>query len=156
MIDVLVDGRPVRAKMTGVARIITALVDHMKLDGRLRFHILGVKDSAAHWRDPSGLSFVHAGSRIGPSAGRRLMFEQHSLRRIIARLRPDVYWATWDYGIPWHPPCPAVLTVHDLIPLRHAAGRWTWDAIAYRLSVRLSIDGASAIVTDSDATRAEL
>jgi alpha-1,3-rhamnosyl/mannosyltransferase len=156
VVNVLVDGRPVRAKMTGVARIITALVEHMKRDGRLRFHILGVRGSAAHWRDQAGLSFVQAGSRIGPSAGRRLIFEQHGLRRIIAQLRPDVYWATWDYGVPWRSPCPTVLTVHDLIPLRHAAGRWTWDAVAYKLSVRLSIDGASAIVTDSEATRAEL
>lgn len=142
--------------MTGVARIITALIDHMKSDGRFRFHILGVNGAAAHWRDRSELSFIEAGSRIGPSAGRRLIFEQHRLRKIITRLGPDVYWATWDYGVPWPPPCPAVLTVHDLIPLRHAGGRWTWDALAYKLSLRLAVTGATAIVTDSEATRAEL
>lgn len=156
MIDVLVDGRPVRAKMTGVARIITALVHHMKLDGRFRFHIVGVRGSAEHWRDLSDLSFIQAGPRIGPSAGRRLIFEQYQLRRIIARLRPDVYWATWDYGVPWPPPCPAVVTVHDLIPLRQATGRWTREAVAYKLSLRLAVKGATAIVTDSEATREEL
>jgi glycosyltransferase involved in cell wall biosynthesis len=46
--------------------------------------------------------------------------------------------------------------VHDLIPLRQAAKRWTPDAIAYRLSVRLSVHSASAIVTDSEATRDDL
>ena len=156
MIDVLVDGRPVRAKMTGVARIITALVNHMKLDSRLRFHIVGVKGTATHWPDQSQLSFIQVGPRIGPSPGRRLIFEQHRLRRIIRRVRPDVYWATWDYGVPWPPPCPAVLTIHDLIPLRHATGRWTWDAVAYKLSLRAAVTGATSIVTDSEATREEL
>jgi glycosyltransferase involved in cell wall biosynthesis len=156
VIDVLVDGRPVRARTTGVARIITSLVNLMKSDGRLRFHVVGARNCAEHWPQPAGISFIHAGPRVGPKAGRRLIFEQHRLRKIIRRVRPDVYWATWDYGVPWSPPCPAVLTVHDLIPLRYSRRRWTLNDMAYKLNLRLAVAGATSIVADSEATRDEL
>lgn len=156
MIDVLVDGRPIRARTTGVSRIITMLVNLMKADGRMRFHIVGVDNCADHWREPSGLSFIQGGSRIGPTAGRRLRFEQFRLRNILKELRPDVYWAAWDYGIPWAPPCPTVVTVHDLIPLRHSNRQWTWDAVAYKLNLRMALSAATQIVADSEATRDEL
>jgi len=154
MIDVLVDARPVRARTTGVSRIITALVNLIKTDERFRFHVVGSSRCSEHWPDPSGISFIDAGQRSGPTAGRRLMFEQLRLRRIISRLRPDVYWATWDYGVPLACTCPTVLTVHDLIPLRDAGRRWS--NIAYRINLRLALSGSTKIVADSEATLDDL
>src|SRR5687768_10282103 len=150
MVHVLVDGRPVRARTTGVARIVTSLVNHMKQDSGFHFHVVGPRGSRDYWPEPSRISFIDAGPRIGPTVGRRMTFEQYALRKIIGRLRPDVYWATWGYGVPLAPPCPAVVTVHDLIPLRHATGRWTWNDVLYKLSLRIALAGATTIVADSE------
>lgn len=156
VIDVVVDGRPVRERTQGVGRVVTTLVNLMKRDERLRFRI--VCNCAEHWPDPEGLSFEPAGrAGNGSTPSRRFVFEQYHLRQILGRLRPDVYWATWNYGVPWLPPCPTVLTVHDLIPLRFRTWPWTWsNRLSYALSLRLAVSEAAAIVADSDATRREL
>jgi glycosyltransferase involved in cell wall biosynthesis len=156
VIDVLVDGRPVRGRTQGVGRVVTTLVNLMKTDGRFRFRVLC--NCADHWPDPSRLTFEEAGrAGNGSTPSRRFVFEQYHLRRILGRVRPDVYWATWNYGVPWSPPCTSVLTVHDLIPLRFRTWPWTWrNRLSYSLSLRLAFRGARSIVSDSAATREEL
>ena len=46
------------------------------------------------------------------------IWEQIQLLQELYRLKPDIYHATGNYGIPLFCPVPAVLTIHDIIPLQ--------------------------------------
>jgi len=70
------------------------------------------------------------------------------------RVGADVLWCPANFG-PVLSPVPVVLTVHDLLPLRHpelVAG----GARAVQLLVRTDVCGARHVIADSRATAAEL
>lgn len=54
---------------------------------------------------------------IVPAKFHSFIWEQVQLPFILSRIKPDIYHATSNYGIPLFCPVPAVLTVHDIIPL---------------------------------------
>ncbi len=70
------------------------------------------------------------------------------------RVGADVLWCPANFG-PVLSPVPVVLTVHDLLPLRHpelvAGGAW-----AVQLLVRTAVRGARHVLADSRATAADL
>jgi len=70
------------------------------------------------------------------------------------RVGADVLWCPANFG-PVLSPVPVVLTVHDLLPLRHpelVAG----GARAVQLLVRTAVRGARHVIADSRATAADL
>jgi glycosyltransferase involved in cell wall biosynthesis len=74
---------------------------------------------------------------------------------------PDLYHATWNHGIPGHLPFPSLLSLHDLIPwVRPRFVPWPRPAflhrILYRRAVTSSARNAAAIVTLSEASRADI
>lgn len=153
---ILVDGRGCRRKGSGVGRMIATVVEELRRDRRFAFTVL--TDTPEVWTSLDGVTCVPAGHGPGGwTESQRLAWEQWRLRRLIRAVRPDVYWATWNAGVPWPCAVPSVLTVHDVIPLRHpddfGSRLWQWS---YRLALRLSLRAATRIVAVSEATRRDL
>lgn len=153
---ILVDGRACRRKGSGVGRMIVSVLAELQDDEQLQFVVS--TDTPDLWATHDKVTCVPVGhGPAGWTEDARLRWEQWSLRRIIRRTAPDVYWAPWNTGVPWRCAVPSVLTVHDIIPLRHAGAfgsrmrRW-----CYRLSLRTSLRAATRVVAVSEATRDDL
>lgn len=86
---------------------------------------------------------------------RKIWFEQIGFPRACERLGVDVahvpYW-----GSPLRSPVPVIVTIHDLIPLILPAYHGGPLNRLYTGLVSASAGGASAILTDSDASRADI
>ncbi len=98
--------------------------------------------------------FTSYASRFAPNLA-KLWFEQIAFPWACLRLRADVafvpYWAA-----PWWSPCPAVVTVHDLIPLLLPAYRGGLLQRAYTALVSRTARWAAAVITDSEASKADI
>jgi glycosyltransferase involved in cell wall biosynthesis len=99
-----------------------------------------------------------AGDRRGGRVGRalrKLWWEQSVVPRAARRWKADVlhvpYWAP-----PMRSPVPAVVTVHDLIPVALPAYRRRVDVRLYTSLVSAATSGAAALIADSEATRRDL
>ncbi len=74
----------------------------------------------------------------------------------LRRLRPDVYHAT-HYVLPAHLPCPAVVTIHDIIHLLFPQFLKNRLALLYaRLMIGRSLRLGRRIITVSESTRDDL
>lgn len=129
-----------------------------ELCGDQRFAFAVVTDTPEVWSAMDRVRCVPADHGPGGwNPWQRLVWEQGHLRRVIRAARPDVYWAPWNCGLPWPCAVPSVLTVHDVIPLRHrgefGSRLWRWS---YRLGLGLSLRAATRIVAVSEATRQDL
>ena len=85
----------------------------------------------------------------------KLWFEQVTFPRTCARLRADVAFVPY-WGSPWWQPCPVVVTVHDLIPLLLPLYRGGMAQRAYTQLVSRTARRASAVLTDSEASRRDI
>lgn len=90
-----------------------------------------------------------------PGNFRKLLFEQSILPRAARAYAADVlhvpYWAP-----PLRSPAPIVVTIHDIIPLVLKAYRGGPLVNAYTGLVSAAARGATLILTDSDASRADI
>ncbi|MGC9399556.1 MAG: glycosyltransferase family 4 protein [Anaerolineae bacterium] len=90
-----------------------------------------------------------------PGAWGKVWWEQVTLPRAVARLGVDLlhvpYWAP-----PLLTPVPTVTTVHDLIPLLLPAYRGGAAVRLYTALVRFTSRRAALILTDSEASRADI
>lgn len=74
--------------------------------------------------------------------------------RELSRQRVDLFHSPY-YIRPYVVPCPTVVTIHDLIPLRYPlSSRWT--SLAFGLTTRLALLTARRVVAVSRATRDDL
>jgi len=153
------DARWINDEMSGIGRYCLGLIEGFTVCPALKRHqiVLIGGDRARitrHINDAEQFDFVPlAASPMG-------LRSQRALPRLFKRVKIDLYHAPYLHA----PLCgrkqPVVLTVHDLIPVRFAAGlprskktrhRWAWNwwcAAQYRR--------ADAIVTVSDFSRGEL
>lgn len=85
----------------------------------------------------------------------KVRFEQQGFPRMAAQVRADLahvpYW-----GSPLRSRVPVVVTVHDLIPLIVPAYRGGFLARLYTGLVAASARGASAVITDSEASQDDI
>ncbi|GAB4476979.1 MAG: glycosyltransferase family 1 protein [Anaerolineae bacterium] len=85
----------------------------------------------------------------------KLAFEQRWFPRAAAEVGADLihvpYWAA-----PLSSPLPLVVTVHDLIPMLLAEYRGGLRGRLYTALVAASTGGAGAVITDSQASRADI
>jgi len=91
--------------------------------------------------------------------GKRLLFDQWFLPRIIQKIQPDIYHETDSYGIPFLASSQTkyLLTVHDVIPITSFSE--TKNILLrniYRYSVALSLKKAGRVVAISDITKRDL
>lgn len=82
-----------------------------------------------------------------------LWFDQVELPRAMASNKVDAFWSPY-YKAPLSSPCPTVVTIHDVLFLKHG-GRRLKNAL-FRPWARLIGSRASAILTDSEHSKNDL
>ncbi len=92
--------------------------------------------------------------RIGKNLA-KLWFEQVTFPRTCVRSGADVAFVPY-WGSPWWRPCPVVVTVHDLIPLLLPLYQGGAAQRAYTQLVSRTARRASAVLTDSEASRQDI
>lgn len=115
---VALDCRAATARTSGVGRYVASLARELDARGGVRLALLVGADPHPALGALRGAMVVETGwTQALARQDLRLAWEQGSLRRILARLRPDLFHATWNLGVPLASAVPAVLTLHDLLPL---------------------------------------
>jgi glycosyltransferase involved in cell wall biosynthesis len=77
-------------------------------------------------------------------------------REIVETHRPrraDVFHSPWIDGAPLHPPCPTVVTLHDLVPLKRR-GEYLRTGLRFRLRY-LAVRRAARLIVPSHVVAAE-
>jgi glycosyltransferase involved in cell wall biosynthesis len=104
--------------------------------------------------DRANLEVVHCEVRAS-SRARRYAFEQLRLPSLLARSGVDLVHSLGYVG-PLRPPCPHVVTVHDLIYRGFAPHLATGRRLVLRTFVRATARRADRVITDSANSAAEL
>ncbi|MFH1108368.1 MAG: glycosyltransferase family 1 protein [Planctomycetota bacterium] len=156
---VLIDARMLVGRFSGVARVVTRLVDELATRDDLRIVVLCGSEPYRPWIDRRDVEVISSSfSRGDRTAGRRLLWEEARLPGIIRRAGVDLLHATWNSGIPARCPVPAVLTIHDLIPWHDPKDYFATrlQRICYRHSVRMSAGRAARVTTVSEFVRRDV
>jgi glycosyltransferase involved in cell wall biosynthesis len=82
-----------------------------------------------------------------------LWFDQIELPRALARHDIDVLWSPY-YKAPIYSPCPTVITIHDVLFLKHGGQRL--ENAFFKPWARLIGSRASAVLTDSEHSQRDL
>lgn len=129
--------------------------------------VAALGEAAPHLRvtlvAPRGVAVEPPGASVSvveaPLRGRghwgKLRFEQQSFPRIAGEIGADIahvpYW-----GAPLRSPAPIVVTIHDLIPLVLPEYRGGVLGRLYTSLVATTARGAAAVITDSEASQADI
>lgn len=97
---------------------------------------------------------VKAGRVTGNHRLDRLVWQETVLPELLSHVRPDVYHAPANQGIPDNCPIPTLLTVHDLIPIIMPKDPEHFQY--YQLAIGLAVNRADKVVTISKASRDDL
>lgn len=81
--------------------------------------------------------------------------QQWVIPRLLARLEADLYHSPY-YLMPYRPGVPAVLTVHDLIPLRLPRQSTLQARLLFRWTMALALRTARFVIAVSEATQRDL
>jgi glycosyltransferase involved in cell wall biosynthesis len=115
---VALDCRAATVRTGGVGRYVVNLARELRARDELRLALLVGADPHPALASMKGVEVVETGwTAAHARQDLRFAWEQRVLRRILARLRPGLFHATWNLGIPVASRVPAVLTLHDLLPL---------------------------------------
>jgi glycosyltransferase involved in cell wall biosynthesis len=153
---VVLDALLLRPRPTGVGRAILEWTDALAAaDHGLRFAVLcthpellsGLADRP-HWQ-----LIRCPGARGGTL--RKALWTQLRLPRLLRQLGADLLHCL-QFAAPLRPPCPTVVTVHDLGYLRFPGTVEQPRLGYYRWLVPRSLHGAAAVVCNSEATAADV
>lgn len=156
---ILIDARMLLGRFSGVARMVTNLVETLAQVPELHVTVLCGNEPHEPWKTRKDLSLLISDfSRRDRSPLRRAWWEAVHLPRWIARSGADVWHATWNTGVPPFCAIPTLLTVHDLIPWHEPVMSVSsrLERIAYRRSIRASVSRARRIMTVSGYTADQL
>src|SRR5690606_16910175 len=81
--------------------------------------------------------------------------QQWLVPRHLRALGASLYHAPY-YVRPYRPGVPAVVTLHDVIPLRRPREYGPHTRLLFALAVRLAVASAARVITDSEAVAADL
>ena len=154
---VMIDARMCAGRHDGVTRYVTRLIQQLSRHTAVAPVALCGEAVPEEFAQAGVECHVSGFGAAHRPAHRRLLWEQTRLPELIRGARVDLYHATWNTGIPLRCPVPAVLTLHDLIPLNDVAAhfpsrlhRWS-----YQLSLRTALGRAARVITVSDYVRRE-
>src|SRR4030043_228664 len=147
------DARAACLEVTGVGRIV--------LETALRLAERGYKVSLLYHSIPN---FVpkHSNISIKILKGKsRTYWEQIILPKFLNKEKPDIYHATWNFGLPVFSNIPSVLTVHDVIPKAwggyfSSAKSKLLDQPLYNFNMTTSVKKSRKVLTDSENTSNDL
>jgi glycosyltransferase involved in cell wall biosynthesis len=136
--------------------------------GGPRTYVLGLLDALLQldleneyvifYNDPAHLGRFPKAKEIvipGKSPLARLWREHVLLPQACRRERIDLLHCPKS-AIPFYSPCPTVVTLHDLIPLRHPETEKLAARIYWRLQIPIAARRSSFIITDSEHARQEI
>jgi glycosyltransferase involved in cell wall biosynthesis len=156
---ILLDARMMLGAFSGVPRFVTSLVDELAPRDDLELLLLCGNEVPDCWQNRDDLEIITTDfTRRDRTAVRRAWWEETRLPKLLRRLAPDVYHATWNTGVPPRLPVPAVLTIHDLIPWHHPAQHFATlgQRLAYRFAIHRSARRATYITTVSEHVRSDV
>lgn len=142
----------VPGRVTGIGRFLQGLLTEI---AGSRPHLTTV--ALAPPEAPVPVSAPHIRIRRLPRCP-TLYWDQVLLPRALRRLHATAFFSPY-YKAPLLAPCPTVVTIHDLIPLRFPAycrGPWLLHAAAFRAWAGLLARRAAIVVTDSTHSRTDL
>lgn len=149
---VLVDGRMLLGRFSGVARTVTCLVERLCENPDLQIVVLCGNELHSPWNGRDNIELLVSDfERRHRTAWARFWWEENKLPGWIARSGADVFHATWNHGIPAERAVPSVLTVHDIVPWSDSAtdlSSWVTRAI-YRHTIRSSLRRADRVAAVS-------
>ena len=136
--------------------------------GGPRTYVLGLLDAllrldtgddyVVFYNDPCHLGRFPAAREIvlpGKSPLARLWREHVLLPLACRRERIDVLHCPKS-AIPYFTPCPVVVTLHDLIPIKHPETEKAAARVYWRLQIPIAARRSSFIITDSEHARQEI
>ncbi len=156
---VMIDARMLIGRFSGVARVVTQLVDKLANQGEIEVVALCGREAYAPWVGRTDVEVMTSSFDRGDrTACRRALWEATVLPRIIRRARVDVFHATWNSGVPALCSVPSVLTIHDLIPWKDPRAHFTTarQRLFYQYAVRASARRASCVTTVSEHVRRQV
>lgn len=147
------DGRYAEGDLVGVGKYILNLVEQLaKKD---------IKCLIFYSKQPKNpISGKNISSRILHSTN-RYIFEQIKLPKALKEEKVDIYHALGNIGVPLFCPVPAVLTVHDIIPLlikdyfNYSKYKFV-SKFSYWFRLKTSLWKAKRVIADSEFTKKTL
>ena len=154
---IVVDGRYIQDGFPGIGRyayhLIRALGGLVPDDTLLVLHTPGAPNSRY---DVAALGRLPGIRLVATRTARRFPAEQLLLPLVVRRLGADLFHAPF-YLKPLALPCPSVVTVHDLIPLRYPrATDGPAARLFFRLSTRVACRTSRAVLVPSEWTRRDV
>ncbi|MGQ9611545.1 MAG: glycosyltransferase family 4 protein [Chloroflexus sp.] len=144
------DARYIGDHFPGIGRYITALLP--ELSSLSRQHHLFVLVNADQALSPlNGTSVERITVRSAPFA----LTQQLELPLLAARLQLDVLHSPYIVK-PYLLPCPSVVTIYDVLPLRYPNTLSPRGRRFYRLALRLAARSARSLITISTVSRDDL
>lgn len=142
----------VPGRVTGIGRFLQRLLEEIA-GSRPHLTTVALAGPAA----PIPVTAPHI--QVLRLAGRpTLYWDQVLLPRALREVGATIFFSPY-YKAPLTAPCPTVVTIHDLIPLRFPAytrGPWRVYAAAFRAWAALLARRAAAVITDSAHSKADL
>ena len=142
----------VPGRVTGIGRFLGGLLEEI---ARSRPHVTTV--ALAGEAAPVPVTAPHI--RVHRLPGDlTLYWDQVLLPRVLREVGATVFFSPY-YKAPLMAPCPTVVTIHDLIPLRFPAytrGPWRLYAAAFRAWAAILSRRAAAVITDSAHSKTDL
>ena len=147
---VAIDARELCGRPTGVGRYLTGLLDGWSRSDLARRH---------HWtliapHAIAGAARWTVDVEVAAGGGGTL-WEQFTLPRAVAVLKPDVFFAP-GYTAPLTVAAPLVLTIHDLSFFAHPEWFSFREGARRRLLTAWSARRAKTVITDSEFSKAEI
>ncbi len=149
---IAIDSRPLSMPHTGVALEIKQII----LGLPKKWHIDLVSNSQINYQNPGIINI----KEVVIKAKSRLIFEQIGLLRYLRKNKPDVYIATWNYGLPafYRGDTKFILIINDIIPLIYPNIYLLKKSSKneYLYSLRTSLKKANQIICISESTKKDL
>lgn len=156
---IMLDARMLVGRFSGVARVVTSLVDELTKRDDIRVVALCANEIPDVWRYRTDIELIPTNfSRSHRTASRKLWWEETQLAGIVRRAKVDVYHATWNSGVPPRIGIPTLLTIHDLIPWhdRRTYFATKWQYACYKYGITRAVRRATHIACVSEWVRRDV
>ncbi len=149
-IKLVLDGRYLENTYGGIANYLHAIINYLDKD---KYSIFVISVLPLYLKNVENITI--------PLKIHRLYWEQIQLEELLKKIKPDLYHATANYGIPFITPFKTILTVHDLIPLSvhnyFQNSKFPFiSKMLYRWEINSSINKAKVIICNSKYTSKEV
>ena len=145
MLEYVLDARTASPRFPGIGRYVrslaAALLPQLAPHERLTLLV-----------DPQHPLDLHGATSLSLPTSPFSLSQQWRAPAALRKLKADVYHSPY-YLMPYRPGAPTVLTVYDLIPLRHPEHSSARARLLFRLTTRLALNTARRIIAITEHAR---